>query len=114
VWYTVSSSENLAKYELAIESDQTSNLPFSRARFSLAPNGLITIRSNISYNTFITDQINGSLSVSMNKDYEEDDVDFTLEMKYSSEQLRQRTDVCFSRTGSNRGLSIYVCASHFE
>jgi len=50
----------------------------------------------------------------MKKDYEEEDVDFTLEMKYSSEQLRQRTDVCFSRTGSNRGLSLYVCASYFE
>ena len=44
----------------------------------------------------------------MNKDYDEDDVEFTLDMKYSSEQLRQRIDVCFSRTGSNRGLSIYV------
>lgn len=91
VWYTISTSENLAK-----------------ARFTLAPTGLITIRSNISYNTFNTDQLNGSLSVSMNKDYDEDDVEFNLEMKYSSEQLRQRTDICFSRAGANRGLSIYI------
>jgi len=83
---------------------------FYRAQFSLAPTELITIRSNITYNTFTTDQINGSLTVSMNKDSRGDKVEFTLEMGYTSQQLRQRTNVCFSPTGSNRGLSIYVRA----
>ncbi|KDR75236.1 hypothetical protein GALMADRAFT_157094 [Galerina marginata CBS 339.88] len=80
----------------------------AKAYFSLPPTGFIAIRSNVTYNTVTPDQITGSLSVSRNQDPTAEQVLFTVDVQFSSQEVQQKTNVCFSRTGSNRGISIFV------
>ncbi|CAA7261668.1 unnamed protein product [Cyclocybe aegerita] len=78
------------------------------ARFQLPPQGLITIRSNVTYEKVAADNINGTLWVYMNQDKKEKDIIFNVSMKSSSNNVRLQTNVCFSEQGSSRGLTIYV------
>ncbi|KAJ3513317.1 hypothetical protein NLJ89_g3017 [Agrocybe chaxingu] len=78
------------------------------ARFKLPPQGLITIRSNVTYEKVAADNINGTLWVYMNQDKKEKDIIFNVSMKSSSNNVRLQTNVCFSEQGSSRGLTIYV------
>ncbi|KAH9485186.1 hypothetical protein JR316_0002093 [Psilocybe cubensis] len=65
----------------------------SRASFNLPPAGIISIRSNITYDTFTHDQISGTLSVTKSKDVSRRDVVFSVDMKSSSPEIQNRTSV---------------------
>ncbi|KAF8973146.1 hypothetical protein BDZ97DRAFT_1779685 [Flammula alnicola] len=53
-------------------------------------------------------QLSTSGAISMNRDAKETSVLFSVVMTYSSMDVRRQTNICFSSTGMNRGLSIYV------
>ncbi|KAF8904498.1 hypothetical protein CPB84DRAFT_1823626 [Gymnopilus junonius] len=76
-------------------------------QFTLPPNGLVTIRSNVTSN-FTTNQITGTLAVALNSDNTVKTIQFSAEVQFSSEYLRYNTHVCLAGQGSDRGLSIFV------
>jgi len=77
------------------------------ASFQLPPSGSITIRSNATHDSIALDQLNGTLSVSMNDNLLESSILFMVEMQ-SSEDIRNWTSICFIEEGANRGLSILI------
>lgn len=91
-----------------LSQNPSSSLLTATSQFQLDSTDLITIRSNISYNTGHIDGLTGSLLVDVNTDSKAGEVLFKLELQSSSLDLRQRTTVCFSDSGDNRGLSIYI------
>jgi len=78
------------------------------ASFQLPPTDCITISSNATYDSTTPDQLNGTLSVSMNLDPDEPSVLFSVEMQSSSKYIQDQTTVCFNEQGANRGLSIFI------
>jgi hypothetical protein len=79
-----------------------------KTSFQLLPSDSITIRSNVTHNYITSDQLNGTLSVSMNDDSKETSILFTVEMQSSSKDIRDRTSICFNKEGANKGLSIFI------
>ena len=80
----------------------------SRASFQLPPTDCITISSNATSNSITSDQLNGTLSVSMNNNPKESSILFTVEMQSSRKDIQDQTTICFSSGGVNKGLSIFV------
>ncbi|KAJ2922725.1 hypothetical protein H1R20_g14367, partial [Candolleomyces eurysporus] len=92
-----------------IAEDSSSNpLLLSTSQYKLPPQGLITVRSNISYDSDIFSGINGSLAVNLNQDKKEKNVLFIVNVLSSTRAVRDLTNVCFTDTGPNRGLTIYA------
>jgi hypothetical protein len=79
-------------------------------RYKLAASGLVTVRSNISYDADFFTGITGSLTVNLNKNVKEKSMIFNVEVLSSSVETRTRTHICFADSGPNRGLTIYVRA----
>ncbi|KAF5321791.1 hypothetical protein D9619_001989 [Psilocybe cf. subviscida] len=73
----------------------------------LSPKGDFGIRLNATYVPKDNDNIDGKLSVYLNTNTSEPNIHIKIDMLYSSSRLRDRTNVCFSRTGEMRGLTIY-------
>ncbi|KAF4620425.1 hypothetical protein D9613_000396 [Agrocybe pediades] len=101
---------------LALEDNKTCNVwqtftgveNGASSNFSLPPSGLISIRSNATYNAQAATQIGGMLSVYTNKDVLQKNILLSVNLQASSSELLNRTNVCFSLKGLDRGLSIYV------
>ncbi|KAF9482119.1 hypothetical protein BDN70DRAFT_802046 [Pholiota conissans] len=63
------------------------------ARYRLPPSGLITLRSNATYDPTKPVYLNGNLVVQMNKDVKETSVVFNLAMAYSNPAVLKQTNV---------------------
>ena len=50
----------------------------------------------------------------MNDDLQESSILFTVEMQSSSKDIHDRTIICFSEEGDNKGLAIYVIYSPYS
>ncbi|KAF6761275.1 hypothetical protein DFP72DRAFT_880590 [Ephemerocybe angulata] len=91
-------------------AEDASSHPFllATSRYRLPAQGIVTVRSNISYDADVFSGINGSLSVTLNEDKKEKDIMFIVNLLSSRSKLRNETNVCFTDTGPNRGLTIYT------
>lgn len=111
---TYTSGNNHVATCVDITSEHVFNLPTDRrsSQFSLPPVGLVSIRSNATYNTHSADQISGSLSVYTNKDTTQKNIMLSVNVQASSSGLLNRSNICFSSKGPDRGISIYVTKVH--
>ncbi|KAF9568062.1 hypothetical protein CPC08DRAFT_625944 [Agrocybe pediades] len=101
VWQTFTGVENGARYVLWP--------PLLCSNFSLPPNGLISIRSNATYNAQTTNQIGGMLSVYTNKDALQKNILLSVNLQASSSELLNRTNVPANLTaGDYLNLNIKV------
>ncbi|KAK0461283.1 uncharacterized protein EV420DRAFT_1531262 [Desarmillaria tabescens] len=91
-----------------IEDDPLHSLFSASTSHTLLPSGSISIRSNVSIKAVDAAGIAGNLTVDINPDSSADVVLLLVSLQSSSLNLRQRTHVCFSDTGSDRGVSLYV------
>jgi len=75
------------------------------AHYNLSASGSISIRSNA---TFEMKGLTGALTADINSDTGEKRTVLSVTLRSSNLQLRQQTHICFSDSGDDRGLSIYV------
>lgn len=90
-------------------TDSDSSPPYTSTLFTqLAPSGDISIRSNGTSEIVLTGRINGSLVVEVDSEAKNKGAQFVVNLQTTTRALQKSTLVCYSNTGDDRGLSIFV------
>ncbi|PFH53806.1 hypothetical protein AMATHDRAFT_1032 [Amanita thiersii Skay4041] len=78
---------------------------------TLPARGALAFRSNVSNNFYESRGIRGNLIIDINPDHTVDEASLAVTANASSRRLLNQTNVCISRNGKEKGVSLYVPAN---